>query len=442
MALFDEEQRKREKKKADRMNRILVSSIILTILIIIGLACIIYYLIANPNKITVNLDGKENVDLESLLETTTLEDGGIEIKAPIKDIASYFGYKAFNGGYTTVSESTDSCYIENDDEVSIFNLDSNIIYKLDLSNSNSEYEYCKITNSIFSQDGKLYTDEEGLEKGFNLSITYDQKKKTIDIYTLDKLVEYAESKAKTYKYESLDTTFVNYRAILDNMMVVISSDDLYGVISFGDGTEILGAQYDSITYIPQKSAFLVEKNDKFGIIGSDGDTKIETKYDELLLIDDESGLYLAKNNGLYGVLDINGKTIIYIEYDKIGVDISQYSQDELKTGYILLDKLIPVQQNGKWGFFDKEGNQVSELAYDSIGSITSNKKSVAYNVLIIPEKEAVVVKKDSKYSFMKLNGEEAQPFVFDDVYMEVSSGEEEYYMTYNEKEYKAVDYID
>lgn len=441
MALYDEEERKKEKKHSEKMRKLIIFAIVLSVLIIIVLICGIYYLISNPSEITINVDGTSTAELIDIINITTDEDGNIKITAPIKDIAPYLGYKAFNGGYTTVSEDTDSCYVENDNEIAIFNLDSNIIYKLDQTVSGSEYEYCQLENDIYMENNKLYTDEEGLEKAFNIYIYYDVETKTLDIYTLTTFVTSAQSRVTKYGYESLDDTFANQKAILEDMMVVISEDGLYGVVNYSTGEEILGAQYDLVTYIPQKSAFLIEKNSKVGIIASNGVTKISPMYDELLLIDDESELYLAKMNNLYGVVNIEGKTVIYLEYDQIGIDIEDFEQSNIKTGYILLNKLIPVMQNKKWGFFDKEGNQVTDLIYDAVGSDTTNSKSLAYNLLLIADENVVVVKRDDCYTFINLDGKELLSCVFEDVYMEISSGKEEYYMVWEDTVYDVLEYI-
>ena len=441
MRLYDEDQIKQDKKKSERMSRILIVSIVLITIIIIGLICLIFYLINHPNRVTINLNGKESAGLEQLIQISTAEDGNTTITAPIKDIATYFNYDAFNGGYTTVSEDTDSCYVESENEIAIFNLDSDVIYKLNKTVTDAEYEYCHIDEPVFKQDEKLYTTQQGLENAFNIYMYYNVEKKTLDIYTLDTLVATATSRATGYGYTSLDETFENQKAILEDMMVVISSNNLYGVVSYSTGEEILGAQYDLVTYIPQKSAFLVQRNNKVGIIASDGTTKITPNYDSLILIDNERELYLAQNDGLYGVVDINGNTVIYLEYDKIGVDIAEFEENDLKTGYILLDTLIPVQQDGKWGFFDKEGKQVTDLIYDSVGCITTNSKSVSYNLLTMPECNVIVVGRDKKYTFIDLDGKELFDSIFDDVYMELASGEEKYYVVVNDTAYDAVDNI-
>ncbi len=428
MNLYEIEEQRKQKEKNKKMTRYIVISIVIIVVLIVALMCAIYFLVNNPNRIRVYLDGKETPKIAELLITETKEDGTSSIYAPIRDIASYLNYESSNGAYTTASEDPDSCYIKNKNEIAIFNLNSNIIYKLDRTADNADYEYVKIENKVIKKDNKLYVEQEGLEKSFNISFKYNEKEKKIQIYTLDYYVGEAQKKIKKLGYQETELSFANQKALLDNMLVALSSDDQYCVINFSTGAEILGKQYDEITYIPQKSAFLVEYNNKVGIISSDGSTKIKANYDRLTLIDDENELYLAQLNGLYGVIDINEKNVIYIEYDKIGIDITDFKENEVKSGYILLNKLIPVQQNNKWGFFDITGKQITNLEYDKIGCITSTSKNVAYNLLVIPDYNVIAVGKNNRYTFMDLQGKEVFACVFEDLYMELQSGKLMYYM--------------
>lgn len=442
MNLYDEEQRRKEKQRNERLKRIVTISIIFSIILIIALVIIIYYLIDNPNRVVVNLNGKESRALENIITVEESEDGtNSTIYAPIKEIAQYFGYQAFNGEYTIVSEDTDSCYVENEEEVAIFNLGSNIIYKIDKNAQDNGYEYCKLDKEVFEKNGVLYTSSQGLEEAFNIYFNYNERKKTIDIYTVDTLVTNATAIATKYKYKGIDETLANKKAILEGMIVVTSENDLYGVIDYNTGKELLGTQYDKITYIPHKSAFLINKNNKVGIISSEGVTNVRPIYDNLTLIDYENELYLAQNDGLYGVVNIKGDTVIYLEYNKIGIDVGEYEQNGVKSGYVLLNKLIPVQQNNKWGFYDVTGRRITELKYDRIGCNMSTGKSTSYNLLVVPEYNVIVVNRNNKYTFMNLDGEEVIPCVFKNVYIEIASGKKEYYMIWQDNEGKDRTYI-
>ena len=114
MNLYDEDQMRREEKRSKNLKRIIISSIVISILVIMALILAINYLVNNPNRTIVKLNGRENRNLENIISVETDESGNISIYAPIKEIASYFGYEAFNGEYTMVSEDTNSCYVQNE----------------------------------------------------------------------------------------------------------------------------------------------------------------------------------------------------------------------------------------------------------------------------------------------------------------------------------------
>ena len=447
MVLYDKEQMEKEKAKKQKLNRIIIVSIVLLIIIIIALACLAFYLINNPNVVTIYLDGAESTNLEDIIEVTTLEDGTVEIKAPIKEIATYFGYSSYNGTYDGAkTEDKDSCYVESENEVASFILDSNIITKKDLTNSSATYVDYEIENAVTKENDVLYITDDGLEKAFNLYMTYNEKTKTLNIYSLDKMVSIATTSATT-EYSStvvLDETLDNYKAVLEGRIVITTESGYYGVLDFNNAkTEILEPKYDNITYIPQKEVFMIESNGKVGIYSIDGDEKISPSYDSLVLIDDENDLYVVEQDGLYGIINIEEDKILYPEYDEIGIDIDDFDHDNVTTGYVLLDTLIPVQEDGKWGFFDKEGNKITEFIYTDIGCITSSKSSTTYNVLIIEgdnDNEALVVKREDdegeeKYTFLNTDGEEIEDCVFEDVYIKVTSGTQTYCVVYEDTAY-------
>ena len=445
MELYDEDKRRKENKMNSKLNKIIVASIILVIIIIIGLIVAIYYLMNNPNKLTVKLNGVENVELETMLKVDYNINGSINVDAPIKEFAKIVKYQGFNGEYQSSSQDTDKCYVTNNEEVTTFYLDSSVINKKDLTVSDSEYESYEIEKQVYEKDGVLYANEKGLEKGFNLYMSYDSKKKILNINTLDTEVANAKFRAiNTFGLQGIDEeTFSNKKAILDRMIVVVSGDEKYGVIDYSTGSSILEIKYDSIKYIPAKSEFIVKMNNKVGITKSNGQEKIKAIYDNLILIDKEKEWYIAQQNRLYGVIDAQGNTIIYPEYNQIGIDATKFEQNGVKSGYILLDRLIPVKQGNKWAFFDINTKAIiTEFQYDSIGSITVNKSATTYNLLVIPEVQAIVVKKEDGYNFITLTGEEIfKDIQFPDAFIRISSGKPSYYMVWDEKEYNIVEMI-
>ena len=457
MVLFDEEEIKRKNEKNRKVKKLIITGIILTMVLIVALMITIFYLIYNPNKITVSLDGGQNTGLENMLITETGDDGSQKIYFPIRQVAKEFGYSSNNGEYTTNLEDKDSCNVESDNEVAIFKLDSNIIYKIaknngSSQNTNLDYEYVKIDTAIIKKDDVLYASAEGIEKAFNLKISYNEQSKKMTIYTLGYMLSSAKKQAESQNAK-VDEEFANQKAVLDNMIVIDYENGLKGVIVLNTKKEVLGAQYDDIKYVPEKKVFLVQKNKKFGIADNSGLQKVKTQYDSLTLIDNDNDLYLAQNGNKYGVIDIDENTIIYLEYDQIGVDISQFEGNGLKSGYILLDKLIPVEQGGKWGFYSIEstknsdgtkrvvGKQLTSLEFDGIGCIAKTRKSVVSNLMVMEDYGLIIVNKNNLYGFMNTEGR----LLFGgltDIYVETASGKTDYYMVAQDQTINIIQYFE
>ena len=451
MGLYDgstERQNYEKRKKLKNMIVVTIAILCLLIFIIIGL---IIYLADQPKSISLALDGEYNNELlqellididEETGEIKVDKDGNPIIYAPIKRIAKYFDYKDNNGNYMDVSEDTNSCNVRNDKEVAIFTLDSDIVYKKDLTNNSSNYEKYTLGEKVFKENEDLYTNIEGLKKAFNIDIFYTPKTNVITIYTLDYYISYYITEDPTTQttilqdigYTSLDDTFVNQKAILDGMLVVKDEMENYGVINL-EGKKLFSTQYDSLTYMPESEAFLIQSNEKFGVISVTGETKIKPIYEDIQLIDSEKQLYLILENSKYGVIDINSNFIVPVEYDKIGIDnISQFNENKLTNRYIIQDTLIPVEQNQKWGFYDVNTSSLigEGIAYNTIGCVTKNIQGKP--ILLIPECNAIIVSKnqdgkDNKYGCIDFKGETLIGFRGDDAYIQVISNETQYFIT-------------
>ena len=224
-------------------------------------------------------------------------------------------------------------------------------------------------------------------------------------------------------------------------MCVVTDEKHYGVINPSDGTEILECKYDDIRYQEATGDFIVCSDDKYGIIGIDKKTKVTISYDSIELMDYDAGLYLVSKNSRYGVIDLKGNNIIYAENEQIGVDISRFEDNDLKTGYILVDNLIPVMKNSKWGLFDTKGNQVVEFEYDSLGYVANNSRE-ATNLLVIPDYNVIVACIDDRYTLLNSSGEQPIKAFVDDIYMVINGGEKQYLMTANNRTYDVEDYLD
>lgn len=434
MNLIEESFQKKEEKKKNIITKFILIAIILVIIIIIAIVSYLTYLQSTVMKLTI--DGQENEKFKNLL---IFESDGT-IYAPIKDVAAYFGYESYNGEYSEKSEEQSKCYVISDNEVANFELGENKIYKLDLTQANSDYEYVYIKKPVKAINGVLYVSTEGLEKAFNISFDYEQEKNTITIWTMSYLHQYYSSKVLDYGYTELSNVFVNQKAILNNQLIVLKDKKQYGVIEV-DGTVILEPKYDNITYLSNTGDFLVETNKKVGIMSSAKEIKVQIIYDSIELMDSDSGLYVVKKDNKYGVIDIKGNIKIYIENDAVGIDISKFAQNNIKSKYILLNNLIPVKNGNYWGIYDTKGNQLTEYKYDSLGYVASSNKD-ALNLLVIPNYNVLVACKDKKYTLINSSGSELFATIADDIYMSISGGETHYYIIANDQKIDAEAWLD
>ena len=433
MNLIEESFQTKEEKKKKMATKIILGAIIVVVLVIVGIVSYLLYVQSTTLKLT--LDGQANEKLKQLL---VFEDDGT-IYVPIKEVASYLGYESFNGEYSDKSESQSKCYVQSENEVANFTLGSNTIYKLDLTQNNSDYEYVHIKNPVKAINGVLYTTTEGIQEAFNVSFTYDQDTNRITIYTLPYLVQFYTPYALDYGYAEISEVFANQKAILDGMLVV-SNDKAMGVIDT-DGKSLLEAKYDNITYLPSVGDFLVETDRQVGVLSKNGQTKVDIIYNSITLMDSDAGLYVASRDNRYGVIDTNGIIKIYIENDEIGIDTSRYTQNNIKSKYLLADNLIPVKKGDYWGLFDKNGNQVVDFEYDSFGYIASNSRD-AYSLLVIPDYNVIVAGRDEKYTLLNSSGEMLFGLVADDIYMTISGGEKHYYISVNDNIIDAEEYLE
>ena len=436
MNLIEENFQNKEENKKKKTTRIVLIAIILVVLIIIGITSYLVYIESTTMRLI--LDGQSN---ESLKQIIVFENG--KMYAPIKEIASYLNYSSYNGEYSQRSEEQSKCYVQNENEVANFSLGSNTIYKLDLTNNNNDYENVYVDDPVIAKDGVLYATSEAIERAFNVSFQYDQNSNRIYIYTLPYLIQTYSSKVLDYGYTEISDVFANEKAVLQNMLVVVSSQNqnAYGVIDV-NGNVILEAKYDNITYLPETGDFKVQVDGKVGILGNKGETKVQIMYDSIELMDSDAGLYVASNDEKYGVIDVKGNIIIYIENDEVGMDISPFAQNNIKNKYILAGNLIPVRKDELWGLYDLKGNQVVDFTYDSFGYIARSNRD-ALNLLVIPDYEVLVACKDEKYTLLNSVGQ--QLFVgpvADDIYMTISGGQRHYYITANNNTMDAETYLD
>ena len=221
MTLLDEE----EIKKPEKMNK-LKSYIIILIAILfvlcIGIIVLLLYIVKNPNEDGVYIGTKYYPNLEKIFDIKTDENGDKAIYIPIKEFASQTNtsleYVGYTGEYNPKNEDESKCNIVKANyEVTIFTEDSDIIYKLNLQSKNAEYEKYKIDSKVFKNNGQLYTSLDGIEKAFNIKISFEGKKSNIiKIKSIDDIIKEKEENLKNIankEYGELTHRYRLYDAI-------------------------------------------------------------------------------------------------------------------------------------------------------------------------------------------------------------------------------------
>ncbi len=435
MNLIDEELQPKKKDNSKKMARIILIIISILIIAIIGIVMAIAYIQEKTLKLYVN--GSIN---EKVKQMMVIDDDGT-IYFPIKDIASYLGYQSFNGEYTDKSEDQSKCYVQDDNEVANFALNSNKIYKLTLENSDGNYNYYYSKKPVKAINGKLYATSDAIENAFNVSFSYNADNQRAYIYTMPYLIQSYSSKVLDYGYEEISDNYNNKKTILNDMLVVTKDQGkIYAVIDI-KGNAVIEPKFDNIEYLPNSGDFLVQSNNKVGIISAKKETKIQLLYDSLELIDSDTGLYLAKKDNKYGVIDSKGNIKIYIEYDQIGIDNTKFEQNNIKNKYLLDNGMILARKDKLWGAFDKNGKQVLDFEFDSFGYVaTSNKDAI--NLLLIPDYNILVACQNKKYALINSAGEMIIRPVLDDAYMTINSGKKYYYMNANDRKINITEFLD
>lgn len=433
MNIIDDSFETKKKDNSKRTAKIILAIIVILIIAIIGLFMTLVYI--QNSTLKFYLDGAINEKVKDMM----VVDNDGTIYFPIKEIASYLGYQSYNGEYTDKSEDPSKCYIQSEDEIANFSLNSNKIYKLTFSKNNANYDYYYADKPVKAINGKLYASSDAIENSFNVSFTYDLDKQRAYMYTMPYLIDSYTAKLLDYGYESISENFTDHKAIF-NSMLIVTKGKAYGVIDL-KGNIVIEPKYDYIEYLPNSGDFLVKSNNKVGVISAKREMKIQILYDSLNLIDSDSGLYIAKKDNKYGVIDSKGNIKLYIEYDQIGIDNTKFEQNNIKNGYLLDNGMIPVRKDKYWGAFDKNGNQVLNFEYDSFGYIASSNKD-AINLLLVPDYNMLVACQNKKYALINSAGKIVINPVLDDVYMTISSGKKYYKMNVNDQTLDVEEYLD
>ena len=434
--------------------------VVILIVLLIAIALFLYFYMQKELKkqLKVEIDGIANANLAKNNSSAFFINNG-KVYTSISDIAKEIGYTYYPGEYKEYTESKNSCYVTNSSELVDFTANSNKIRKYPLL-SQSESQDFEIDEPVSERGANLYLSEAGLERAFNLKISYDQSENKISIMTLAYITSKFESTFPnvviTKSKFSKDVIFNDQKALLSNLVVVkdtSSDNNLFGVSLYKDNqlTSIISPRYTSIEYIEGLDDFIVKTEDnKFGIIGKDGITKVKPSYDAISEIDKNYGLYLVTSGQKQGVVNQNGKIIVYQDYDQVGLD-KENEDNNIKNRYLLLNNCIPVKANNKWGLIDKDGNQITPLEYDVIGCPTiknSNSSSNSVGITLIPDMDGIVVgntyetenAKINKYGIVNSKGKLIVSVTADYAFAVTLENVTKYYLSINNQNIDIVDY--
>ena len=280
-------EKEKKEKKIGKMKKIILAVIIILLLCIIGIVAALFSF--REVQTTALVDGQPNNDVLNVLRIE--EDGTIYV--PIKRISKFIGYEAYNGEYKNKSEEASKCYVVNDNEAVNLSLNDKRIYQIDLTGDTDVYRYTDMREPVRAFNGELYINSEEMENVFNTSLKYDVSTKQVQIETLTYKVLQYNSLVLGYGYEQLDETFVNQKAIFDNMLVVRKDRDNVGIIDERTGELIVDTKYKSIEYLPGLEDCIVEANNKYGVVSpKERKTKVQVNYNKIELIDKDAGLYM------------------------------------------------------------------------------------------------------------------------------------------------------
>ena len=433
-------------KKVQTTKTIKIIGIVIIILIIIAIGLISFLAYEKSKEFKFLLDGNKQTLASDLFY---FDDGG-DVYISIKDLSNVLAKNSIkaefnNGSYKEYNEDQNECNVEQEYEVAGYTLNSEKMYKVILEDGS--YEYFTLDKPVKSFNGKLYTTQKGIEIGFNIVMNYDEKNNSINMYTLDTLVENYAKRLNNSVINSKNMSFLNKKALKYDMIIVSNANNEYGVQKISNGEMLLGTKYTNLRFLESTKDFIVTTPEKKqGIISTTKGKDIEPQYSEIKKLKEDLNLYLVKNDkDKYGVYDREKqRTIIYPEYDSIGVEIDQFKNENIENQYVLYDNCIPCKKsdNGiyKWELIDINGKKIIDQQFDGIGYIKGTSKNIkGDNLLLIPEIESIIVNQDSKYGIINSTGKLIVKINMQQIYAETTAGKNTYYMVFNDQTFDVLE---
>ena len=344
MDLLNENQyQKTEEPKGKKIVLILLILSIVLVIIIIALMIVL------GSQETVGITLYINDQQQELSDTLIIQDEQGNQYIELENLSDILGYQFDNSEYQTYGVDTTKCYIRNENLISGFELDSNIVYKYEIG-TNLDYQYYDLNHNIIMYNGKLYIAIADLVEALNLYCTTDENN-VIRISSAEHLSNSYQQQLQERGY-TLSTDQNNQKALAYGWLIV-SKDGVWSVLNTSF-EEIIGAKFASIYFDEVNLNYIVSNsNGKYGIIDNTGVIEQPLKYDGLEPLNYENMLYKVKNNNQYGIMKSDGTMLAQIIYDEIGYQ----AEPQSNILYTLIipelenetEKTIVVKQNEKYG---------------------------------------------------------------------------------------------
>lgn len=328
MTLIDERELIEEQEKKKRVLNFLKKAIL--ILVVLGLILLVYMSTKDLKKFKVMLNGNQvsNIDDGLLLKDQKgkiVEENG-QVYISIQKLSTILNNEYFNGEYKKKDEDKAKCQIRIENIYTSYVSDSNKIYKVIVysndekdnknNNTNNEdasrlqsekkYEYFSTNNNVKNVDNVLYASIDAIKIGFDVSISYDSKKNTLDIYSLDYLEKIAKSKRNDY-VPSNEYEYTNKRLLKYGMTIVKNSDGNLGVGSYTNEQKlnscVASCKYSSIEFNEAaKTLSVVTSSDNqkcilyLNLDKQEVEQSITSQYTDIKEIDNNFEYFVIKDN--------------------------------------------------------------------------------------------------------------------------------------------------
>ena len=333
MTLIDEREVMFEQERKQKIIKNIIK--IIAILVFIVIVLLVYISTKDAGKLKVLVDGNEQSNLDSQLilkneKGKILEENG-DIYISVQKLAIMLNYEYYNSEYKKKGEDKTKCQVRIQNEYTSYIANSNKMYKtivtkntddkdknntsnttntndeqqVNQNNNDEEYEYFTIDNNIKYVNDEIYASTQAIMLGFDVSISYDTKKNTIEIYSPD----YMETLAKSNRSDTVPSTeyeYINKRLLKYGMSIVKNSDGNLGVGSYTNQDKltsfVASCKYSSIKFNEATKTLEVTTsgdNKKCVLrLNTDNQTvekNMDSQYDDIKEIDNDFKYFLIKD---------------------------------------------------------------------------------------------------------------------------------------------------